>query len=354
MLAFILAVALAGIMLLAISLNKTYQHITRKEIKRQARQGDKLARALYKPVSYGPSLQVLLWLIVILAAAGSCVLFTTTAPSWLAFILIVVILTMGFWWLPASEVTSFGGRLAVWCAPAISKALSYLHPLLTRVGNVVRQHYPLNVHTGIYEKEDLLELLESQKSQPDNRIPAGEIDVAENALSFGDIKVQEIMVPRRAVRVVSTEDAVGPIFIDELHKTGFSRFPVYEGKRDNIVGMLYLRDVAHLQHAGTVAKAMRSEVFYVHEEFSLYQVLQAFLRSKHHLFIVVNGFEEYIGIITIEDVLAQILGTPILNEFDSYDDRRAVAKLLAEAEHEQHKEAESEPGDDQPPEDVVE
>jgi hypothetical protein len=62
MLAFILAVALAGIMLLGISLNKTYQHITRKEIKRQARRGDKLARALYKPVSYGPSLQVFLWL----------------------------------------------------------------------------------------------------------------------------------------------------------------------------------------------------------------------------------------------------------------------------------------------------
>jgi CBS domain containing-hemolysin-like protein len=354
MLAFIFAVALAVLMLLALSLNKTYHHMTLKEIKRQARRGDVTAKSLFKPVSYGASLQVLLWLIVLFSAAGSSVLFATSVPVWLAFILIVVILAMGFWWLPASDLTSFGGQLAIWCAPLVSKALYYLHPALSKVGSSARHHYPLTWHSGIYEKEDLVELLENQKQQPDNRIPAGEIDVAENALVFGDQTVQEIMIPRKVVRVVSLEDAVGPVFIDELHKSGYSRFPVYEGKRDNIVGTLYLRDVVNLQHAGKVAQAMRKEVYYVHEDFSLYQVLQAFLRSKHHLFIVVDSFEEFIGIITIEDVLAQILGTPILNEFDSYDDRRAVAKLLAEQEHKQHEAAETEPVGDQPPEDVVE
>lgn len=354
MLTFIFAVLLACVMLLAISLDKTYQHVTGKEIKRQARRGDKLAKLLYKPISYGASLHVFLWLMVVLAAAGSCVLFTATVPGWLAFIVIVIVLAIGFWWLPVAEVSSLGGRIAVWCAPLISKLLYYLHPLLRKIGNQVHHHYPVSRHTGLYEKEDLIELLEWQKQQPDNRIPLDEIDVAERALIFGNKLVHDSSIPRRMVRIVSSAEAIGPILIDELHKSGHSRFPVYEGKRDHIIGTLYLRDLINLKHGGKVAGAMRPDVFYVHEDFSLYQALQAFLRTKHHLFIVVNSFEEFVGIITIEDVLEQILGKPILNEFDSYDNLHAVAASLTEEEYALHEKADAEPASDQMSEDVVE
>jgi CBS domain containing-hemolysin-like protein len=354
MLAFIFAVVLALITLLAISLDKTYQHVTGKEIKRQARRGDQLAKLLYKPVSYGVSLQTFLWIVIVCAAAGSFILFATAVSGWLAFILIVIILAMGFWWLPAAEVSSWGGRIAVWCAPVISKLLYYLHPVLSRIGNLVRRHYPVSVHTGLYEKEDLLELMEWQKQQPDNRIPIGEIDVAEHALTFGDKVVHDITIPRRVVRLVSSDEAVGPILIDELHKSGHSRFPVYEGKRDHIVGTLYIRDLINLKQGGKVSQAMRPNVFYVHEEFSLYQALQAFLQTKHHLFIVINNFEEFVGILTIEDVIEQIIGKPIVDEFDRYDDVRAVANSLAEAEHKKHEKAHTEPTSDQKPKDVIE
>jgi CBS domain containing-hemolysin-like protein len=78
---------------------------------------------------------------------------------------------------------------------------------------------------------------------------------------------------------------------------------------------------------------MRKRVCYIHEEQTLLEALQAVLKTKHHLFIVVNSFEEYVGILTIEGVLEQIVGLPILDEFDRYEDMRAVAASIAEKEH---------------------
>jgi CBS domain containing-hemolysin-like protein len=85
---------------------------------------------------------------------------------------------------------------------------------------------------------------------------------------------------------------------------------------------------------GKVKDIMKRQVFYVHEEFNLDKVFHAFLKTKHHLFIVVNKFEEIVGILTIEDVLEQIIGSQIVDEFDQYEDLKQVANNLAKHEHE--------------------
>jgi CBS domain-containing protein len=172
-----------------------------------------------------------------------------------------------------------------------------------------------------------------QKSQGDSRISPDTLDLLSHTLTFGDKLVRDAMVPARAVRGVSAAEPVGPILIRELHDSGFSRFPVYEGEPSNIIGTLYLRDMIDLKHTGTAADVAKPDVYYVHEDHPLEQVLDAFLKTKHHLFVVVNSFEEFVGIITIEDILEQILGCKIVDEFDAYDDLRAVAKHEAAAEH---------------------
>jgi CBS domain containing-hemolysin-like protein len=80
---------------------------------------------------------------------------------------------------------------------------------------------------------------------------------------------------------------------------------------------------------------MRQEVFYINEQLSLDHALNAFLKTKHHLFIVVNEFEDVVGVLSIEDVLEQIIGQPILDEFDQYDDLRAVAAKHASKKREE-------------------
>jgi len=131
--------------------------------------------------------------------------------------------------------------------------------------------------------------------------------------------------------------------MSDLHTSGLSRFPVYDGKKDNIVGILYLHDLVGTKRTGTVQGIMSTKLTYVHEDFSLYQTLQAFIKTKQHLFVVVNSFEEFVGIITIEDVLEQMIGKLIVDEFDKYDDLRSVAAAAAKKEHHEHSEPKPEP-----------
>lgn len=121
--------------------------------------------------------------------------------------------------------------------------------------------------------------------------------------------------------------------MDELHKSGHSRFPVYDPeKNDAIVGTLYLRDLIGNKKSGKVKDLMSKKVFFVHEELDLNHALNGFIKTRHHMFIVVNTFEEFVGILTIEDVLEQVLGRQIVDEFDAYENLREVALLRAKKE----------------------
>lgn len=334
---FLIAVFFLVLSLFGIALRKTYNYVPRKELKRQARDGDHVAGVLYRAVAYGPSLRLFLWLLIGISAAIGFILFARIAPPILAFPAVVGLLWYGFVWMPTARISSFGAGIVVAATPVVAWLLNYLHPLFYRVASYIQPRRAGMFHTGLYERDDLVELLELQRSLADSRISGEEIDMAVHALSFGERTVDEVMVPRRVVKMISAEDTIGPVLLDELFDSGHSRFPVYEERQDNIVATLYLRDLIDVKHGGKAGAVARREVYYVHEDQTLYQVLHAFIKTKHHLFIVVNSFEEYVGIITIEDVLEQVIGHKIEDEFDKYDDMRAVAGIHAKQEHDSRK-----------------
>lgn len=333
---FFLALLFLLLMLFGVALRKTYDYLPRKELKRQAREGDRVAQVLYRAVAYGPSLRVLLWVWIGLAGAAGFVLLTRVAPAFLSFVAIAGLLWYAFVWMPATAISGWLAKLVIAVTPVIAGILGLLHPLFYRLAHLLAPRRPGNFHTGLYEREDLVEFLELQRSLTDSRISGAEIDMAIHALTFGEQIVSEIMAPRRVVKMVRSDEVVGPILLDELHDSGHSRFPVYGASPDELVGTLYLKDMIDARHGEKVSQVMRKEVYYVHEDQTLYQVLHAFITTKHHLFIVVNNFEEFVGIVTIEDVLEQVIGHKIEDEFDKYDDVRAVAKSQARQEHETH------------------
>ncbi|MCA9332255.1 CBS domain-containing protein [Candidatus Saccharibacteria bacterium] len=332
----IINIILASVALLAISLERTYRRVPPKELKRRARSGDEMANMLYRAVSYGPSLKVVLWGLIAITNTIFFIYLVNNSPVWFAAFAIIAVVWFGFLWLPARDVTKYGNWFAVKLAPLFGWLLEYIHPFVQKIGNYIESHRPLSIHTGLYEKEDLIELIDKQQIQTENRIDKAELEMVKHVLKFGDKIVADYLIPRRTVKSVSINDSVGPVLIDELHKSGHSRFPVYDGKKDNIVGILYFRDIADKEDGGKVSKYTRKGIFYIHEEESLYQVLQAAIKIRQHLFIVVNNFEEYVGIISVEDVIEQIIGSQLVDEFDQYDDIRAVASKMAKAEHQEH------------------
>jgi CBS domain containing-hemolysin-like protein len=333
-------IILAMLTLFVISLQRTYSRIPAKELKYRARQGDALAAAFHKASVYGPSLRVLLWILIGLSAGAFFVYVGRFLPLWAALPASALLIWLGFIWIPSGEATSISQAVASHVAPLLAKILYYLHPIIERIRQIALRLKRVRVHTGLYEKADLLDLIDEQFEQTDNRIAAAELEIAHGALTFGDKLVGDVMTPRRAVKMVAAEDDLGPVIMTELHESGHSRFPVFEGKEDTIIGTLFLRDLVKRRSGGKVRNVMKKTALYLHEEQTLYDALQAILKTHHHLFIVVNSFEEYVGIITIEDVLEQIVGQAIVDEFDEYDNLRAVAARAAKEEHKAHSDPE--------------
>ena len=315
------------VFLKSLLLYKTSRALPLLELRRRARaSADKRTGALYKLLAFQASLRIIIWLLA--AVSGAVLLMLMTAVSgWLtlAFVLAVS-------WLVLDDRFSIrpGGwlwKISSYLAPVLIPLVDFLQPVVGRIANSIG--HP-KIHSGVYEREDLLELLDRQKSQIDNRISGRELKAARGALTFGDKMVGTFMTPRKAVTWVNKDDPIAPKLMDELHETGHIRFPVISGSskpaNPEIVGTLYLVDLLkNLEKPGMVRDIMRRDAHFINESHALVQALDGFLKSGQHLLIVVNNFEEVVGVLTLEDVLGQILGEKISDEFDAYHDKRTVA-----------------------------
>lgn len=322
---YILAIILLLLAIAGVVIRKTYYYVPVRELKRQAQKHEPQALQLYRAVAYGNSLRGLLWIFIALTSAGGFVLLSRVAPVWLSLLAVVTLLWAAFSWLPASRVTGVGMRLTFFATPVIAWLLNYLHPLLSRGAVVVERRYSAEPHTGMFERDDLLDLIERQQHQPDSRLSQEELEIARRALSFDNYKVGDIFIPRKQIKTVLAGDTLGPILIDELHKGGQANVLVRETPKGPFVGSL---DFSHLdlRMEGHVSDVMNPTIYYVHENDVLSQALHAFFVTNHALFVVVNSFEEYVGIITVENILRQLLGHVPGDDFDQYDNLSAVAE----------------------------
>lgn len=311
------------------SLQKVFSRLPAVELKRRARRGDPAARQLYKLAAHTTNLRTLVWIFIIFSAALVFIFLADSLSFFPALVIILALIWLGFIWLPASPVADLELRLAGLVAGPLGQLLAVLDAPLDLLNDFVKRHSPVTFHTGMYEKADLLKLLDAQKRQADNRIDQEALDVAMRGLTFGDKIVEDYMTPRSHVATVNAGDSVSPKLIDELHKSGQNLFPVVEGKPEQIVGTLRLAELVDLRKSGLVKNLMSPRVYYIHEDHGLAQVLDAFYKTRHHLFIVVNKFEDFVGVITLEDALEQIIGKPILSDFDDYASHEAVAKHVA-------------------------
>ncbi|HJQ09279.1 MAG TPA: CBS domain-containing protein, partial [Candidatus Saccharimonadales bacterium] len=293
--------------LVAMALQRFYSSVPAKELKRLAARGDHLASALFRPVAYGASMRLLLWVVVAGSIAGGLLFVVPNVPGLVAFAATVLTLTLMIF-LQSIRLTVRSAHMAMRAAPALHWLLTHLHPVLdvvTRFINRLRGHEP---HSGLYEKEDLVALLTQQKEQVDNRIAAADLDLLERAVRFDDRQAADVVLPMSRVKLVNVSDHIGPVLLGELHASGQSSFLVYDDTPANVVGTLSLREAASAKAGGRVAELMHPRVCYVHEDFTLRQVLQAFTATSQFITVVINAFEEPVGVITIQHLLTQLIG----------------------------------------------
>ncbi len=157
-----------------------------------------------------------------------------------------------------------------------------------------------------------------------NLMDADALAIIEGALAASETRVSDVMVPRALMEVVDINEPMARI-IPVVIETAHSRFPVIDGDRDNVLGVMLAKDLLRMHvEADFDLRAWLRPVVFIPEAKRLDVLLREFRVSRNHMAIVVNEYGSVAGLVTIEDVLEQIVGD-IEDEYDfdeAYDNIR--------------------------------
>ncbi|MDP0500567.1 MAG: hemolysin family protein [Verrucomicrobiota bacterium JB022] len=181
------------------------------------------------------------------------------------------------------------------------------------------------------EQEEEIRLL-AERSAKMGALTDSERDLVSNALSLDDKRVEDIMTPRTVVMFLRATANVGEV-MNDFRNIPFARIPVYEENIDDVIGIVRRRDILEAygedQEELTMRDLMRDAVF-VPETASALDAMQLFLRKHQQIAVVVDEFGSTAGVISMEDIVEQLLGDEIYEHSDLAVDMRELAKKRAE------------------------
>jgi len=164
--------------------------------------------------------------------------------------------------------------------------------------------------------DDLKILIEVGQRQ--GLLEEGETEMLHSIFELSETPVREVMTPRVDMTYVNVNDNLEEV-LGTFEEHDFSRLPVIEDNRDNVIGILYMKDLLHRWRDkdanGTIVRELMRPALFVPESKRIDDVLEQFRREKTHIAIVVDEYGGTEGLVTIEDVLEEIVGD-IEDEFD--------------------------------------
>ena len=221
--------------------------------------------------------------------------------------------------------------LAVANAEAISKKVAKpieiisigLLPLISFFKMIINIMYYFFGKKSVKEKkeiteEDLISMIDAGKDE--GVIEEEEKEMIRNIFEFGDTMVKEVMIPRVDMDCISSDTKLNSI-LKLIKKMGHSRIPVYEETVDNIIGILYAKDLLGIYEKWYTSKEkfdlkqVIREVYFVPENKKIDELLDIFQRDKIQIAIAIDEYGGTAGLVTMEDVVEEVVGD-IIDEYD--------------------------------------
>lgn len=321
----------------------------RHRLQQLADDGDSAARTASRltadPSRFLATIQIAITFLGFLASAVGAVAFSSgladiirgipldpirDAADTIAFVIMTLLIALASIVIgelvPKTLALNFPERLALIVARPIGLLQSLLWPIvwgITRLSAVLVRLLggKEKPQGGYLSTEELKMLIETGSEQ--GQIEEEEKEMIHGVIELGDKRVHEVMVPRIGIRAINVDDTLDDV-LDMIIRAGHSRLPVFEESLDNIVGILYAKDLLPfvkgngLSHDDIdVRKLVRAPV-YVPESKPVDDLLHEMQVAKRHIAIVVDEYGGTAGLVTMEDVVEEIVGE-IQDEYDSED-----------------------------------
>ena len=284
-------------------------------MKTWAENGDKrAARALALEQDYDKLLSSILIgnnIVNITATTISTLLFTkifVTYGATISTVVITIVVLIFGEISPKSVAKEFPERFAMFSAPILRVIILVLTPLnflFSMWKKLLSKIFKPSGDDGITE-EELMGIVDQAESE--GGLDAHEGDLIRASIEFNDLDVSDILTPRVdlvAVDEESTMQEVGALFVEN----GYSRLPVYHETIDNIIGVIHQKDFYKARVRGEDRLAMiKSPVVYTTPNTKIFKLLRILQMNKVHMAVVVDEYGGTEGIVTLEDILEELVG----------------------------------------------
>jgi CBS domain containing-hemolysin-like protein len=265
-----------------------------------------------------------IYLAVMLAQNGSAILVAVLAQRSfgnLGITLISVGFTLLYFVVVEAMSKTFGilhsDQAALALAPLVwflGRVLAYPTGALIGLANILLPGKGLKAGPFVSE-EDIRSMAEVASEE--EAIEEREKEMIHSIFEFGDTVVRDVMVPRPDVIAIDASRSFNDV-LDRVILHGYSRIPVYRENLDDIVGVVYAKDVLRQLHAGRHDGKLQDiarKPFFVPESKKVSELLRDMQNEKFHLAMVVDEFGSVSGLVTLEDLLEEIVGE-IVDEYD--------------------------------------
>ncbi len=314
---FIIALLLLGAVYFALA-ETAFASVSRTRLKMRADRGEKPAeRALYILDHFDKAITTILIgtnILHLTTAAYVTVLVTrrwgVSAVTVGTLVTTVVVFFIGEM-LPKSIAKKYSERLSMATAGSLYFFMGLFTPfswILTKIGNFASELSPSDPELTVTEDElyDIIENLTDEGSLSEER---GEL--VSSALEFADIPVESVLTPRVDVAAIDVDDSPEEI-LSVIASQRHSRLPVYENSIDNVIGVLqlrrYIRACAAQNGPVKDIRPLLDEAMFVHHSKAIDDLLPEMSRRKMNLAVVTDNYGGMLGIVTIEDILEELVG----------------------------------------------
>jgi metal transporter CNNM len=227
--------------------------------------------------------------------------------------------------LPQSIISRFALSFGAGMSPVVRVLIYLFYPICKPISWGLNKLLGTELQSP-YSKKELISVMDEYANHPDAGIDADEQRIVKGSLSFSHKIVRDVMTPNTVVFTLTLTDILDEELVHELRDAGFSRFPVStEDDTNNIVGILFLRSLVGMTGTPTVRDMYTPGVITVNDTELLDIVLNKAIDTKSHMMIVQDEFGGFEGVITIEDIIEEIVGREIVDEDDPAPDMRKVA-----------------------------
>lgn len=250
-------------------------------------------------------INVELWILIVLFASVNLIIIENYTNSWAVVFVFAAFISVIFIYLANYQPRNLSVSLAKMLAPPMAKIASQTKRYLKFIPPASTDSRIQGV-SQIYEKPDLINFLSEQVDAPNNKISDGLLKLLSNIAKRSDYQAGDLMISLKKVKTIDSEQEIGPVIIDELHKTDGKYFLVEDKKEDELIGYVKLRDLTSLKSSGKIRGSINKELEYVEITDDVIELIESFLASSCPVFLVRDSGET-VGLLTIDECLEKLL-----------------------------------------------